>query len=133
RLGALELLERLGECAGRGTVVMGDFGVEAAEGQVGERAAGERRRVVVGGLCGVHVASQLVHAPDSFPDVARMWIEVACFLEERLRAVEIAPSHQELALARQDVFGTDGGRLRLDVELAARLEGFYRVLQLVSV
>src|SRR5262249_24101098 len=74
-----------------------------------------------------------VHAPDSFPDVARMWIEVACFLEERLRAVEIAPSHQELALARQDVFGTDGGRLRLDVEPAARLEGFYRVLELVEI
>ena len=133
RLGALQLPQRLGERTGRGTVIVRDLRVQAAECEVREGAAREGCGVPVGVLRRRDVAAELVDAPDALPDVARLRIEPACLLEQRAGSVEVAASHEQLALAGEDVLRPDGGWLGVGVQATALVERRRRGVEVAEV
>src|SRR5262249_5901124 len=103
-------------------VIMRDLRVQAPQREIGERTARQLGRVPVRGLGLRHAAAQLVDVTDALPDVARVGVECARLLEELERAIELAAASQQLALAGEDVLGTDGRRLSVRIERAAGIE-----------
>src|SRR4029077_13988238 len=105
---------------------------EAAEREEGESAARQRRRALVRGQRLTRFAVQLVRAPDTFPEIARLGINVARLCERGEGGVEVAASHVELAPAGEDVLATDRRGIAAAVEGTAgvqRLRGSLEVAQ----